>query len=354
MKKLSEGLLLFFFIFLFTNCTPIAVYDAPESLDEDIRLLIVSEGQFGYGTSSLTSLSYNGNVEQDIFRRVNNRPMGDVAQSVMRIGDLLYVPMNNSRKIEVMNAKTFESVETMPVDRDVIPMYATHLGGDSIALTDQKPNSQLMIMDINHGTDRQMVRRSFYLGGRSSQMAIVNNKLFVNGDNMSVYDLNNITSEGRRLLIKNDGVSIQNADFSKIVVDKYDRIWVLGYWQVLCIDPVTEKTIHELNVIPLNINTRRSAIDISQDLSTIYFNSARRVYSIDVDDPQIPTEPLFRITRDDQRTVYNMAVSKENTIFFSEVLYGSLSRSRIYEYDLEGNELLSFRAGIFSHALYFY
>ena len=145
-----------------------------------------------------------------------------------------------------------------------------------------------------------------------------------------------------------------NADFSKIVVDKYDRIWVLGYWQVLCIDPITEKTLYELNVIPLNINTRRSAIDISPDLQTIYFNSARRVYSIDVDNPEVPTEPLFRIERDDQRTVYNMAISKEHTIFFSEVLYGSLSRSRIYEYDLQGNELQTFRAGIFSHCIYFF
>ena len=175
MKKFLYGLTACLFA-----CTPEINYEAPESLD-DLRVLIISEGQFGYGTSSLTSLSYDGTVEQDLFRRINNRPMGDVAQSATRIGDLLYVPMNNSKKIEVMDYKTFESVETMPIDEDVIPMYVCHLGGDSIALTDQKSNSRLMIMDINHGSDRKMMRRSFFLGGRSSQMVMHNNKLFVNG-----------------------------------------------------------------------------------------------------------------------------------------------------------------------------
>ena len=75
------------------SCTEKAEFDSPENL-EDIRAVVVSEGQFGYGTSSLTSLSYKGDVEQDLFRRINNRPMGDVAQSMTRIGDLLYVPQN--------------------------------------------------------------------------------------------------------------------------------------------------------------------------------------------------------------------------------------------------------------------
>ena len=281
--------------------------------------------------------------------------MGDVAQSATLIGDLLYVPMNNSKKIEVMDSQTFQSVETMPIDRDVIPMYVTHLGGDSIVVSDQKTNSQLMIMDINHGTERKMVRRSFYLGGRSSQMVVHKNKLFVNGDNMSVYDIGNITSEGRRMLKKSDDVYIQNADFSKPVVDKNGMIWVLGYWQLICIDPDTEKTVHEFNIIPLNVNTRRSAIDISPDGKTIYFNCYSRVYSVDADNPVIPADPIFVKPKDaDNRTIYNMAVSKENTIFFSEVLFGSLTRSRIYECDLEGNLIRDFKAGIFSHGFYFY
>ena len=352
MQKVDSSFLIILWLCL--GWQPVAVEEVPESLN-GIRAIVVSEGQFGYGTSSLTSLSYDGEVEQDLFRRINNRPMGDVAQSMTRIGDYFYVPQNNSRKVEVMDCKTFQSIETMPIDRDVIPMYVQHLGGDSIIVTDQKPNSQLIIMDINHGTERSMVRRTISMGGynRSFQMQLIDNKLFVGADRMSVFDLGNITEQGRRELKKQSGEDIQVTDFSKLVVDYLGRLWVLGYWQVICINPATETTIHELNVGDLKINSRTSSMDISPDGRTVYFNSARRVYTIDVDNPIVPTDPIIYPTRDDGRTVYLMTISPENTIFLSEVLYGSLSRSRIFEYDIDGTELQAFRAGIFSHFIYF-
>ncbi|MGL5546332.1 MAG: hypothetical protein ACRDCS_04955, partial [Tannerellaceae bacterium] len=141
---------------------------------------------------------------------------------------------------------------------------------------------------------------------------------------------------------------------SKVIVDKHNRLWVLGHHQVLCIDPVTEQTIFELEVGHLNINTWVSCIDISPDASTLYFNSSRKVYSINVDNPVVPTIPVIDIDRKDQRTVYNMTVSKQNTVFFCEVLYGSISRAEIYEYDpTSGKEVNHFKAGIFPHFIYF-
>ncbi len=353
MLKVSKYLLLS--TLLCVGCTPTTDYEAPKNLNE-VRAIVVSEGQFGYGTSSLTSLSYDGDVEQDLFRRINNRPMGDVAQSMARIGNNLYVALNNSRKLEVMDANTFQSVETMPIDLDVIPMYVCHLGGDSIAVSNQKSNSQIVIMDINHGSDRPIVRRSVSLGGqnRTFQMQLIGNKLFIGADKMTVFDLGKITTNDRRELRKRSGETIQTTDFSKLVVDKNGMLWALGHWQVFCINPQTEETVYELNVGDLNINSWVSSLDISPDGKTLFFNSARKVYTINVDNPQVPTSPIIAPVRDDGRTVYNMCISKENTIFLCEVLYGSLSRSRIYEYDLEGNLLQEFRAGIFSHYIYFY
>ena len=156
---------------------------------------------------------------------------------------------------------------------------------------------------------------------------------------MSVFDLINLTANGLRHVKKQNGESIQLVDFSKIVVDKHNRLWALGHWQVFCIDPVTETTIHEFNVSDLKINSWTSSMDISPDKSTVYFNSARRVYKIDVDNPTVPTTPIVAPTRSDGRPVFLMCVSKENTIFLSEVLCGSLARSRIYEYDLLCNDL---------------
>lgn len=339
-----------------SSCTPQYEAEVPEALD-NLRAIVVSEGQFGYGSASLTSLTHAGEIEQDLFRRVNGgRPLGDVAQSMTRIGDRLYVTLNNSRKLEVMDANTFESVETMPIGLDVIPMYVQHLGGDSIIVTDQKSSSQLIIMDINHGKDRPIVRRTVSMGGanRSFQMQLIDGKLFVGADRLSVFDLGKLNAADRREVKKRDGNAIQTVDFSKLVVDKNGLLWALGHWQLIAIDPRTETTVCELNLSELNINSWTSCLDISPDGSTLYFNSSQRVYTVNVDDPQVPTKAIELPSYNDGRTVYVMCISKENTIFLSEVLYGSLSRSRIYEYDLNGVELQNFRAGIFSHYIYFY
>ena len=210
-------------------------------------------------------------------------------------------------------------------------------------------------MDIHPWTEPSTISRTFSIGGNSHSfhMQLLHNKLCNGADRISVFVLGNITAKGRRELKKQSGEDIQVTDFSKLVVDHKGRLWVLGYWQVICIDPATENTIYELNVGDLKINSRTSSMDISPDGRTIYFNSARRVYTIDVDNPVVPTAPIIYPTRDDGRTVYLMTISPENTIFLSEVLYGSLSRSRIFEYDQDGTELQTFRAGIFSHFIYF-
>lgn len=339
---------------------------------ERLRAIIVNEGQFGYGTSSLTTLTTWGNVEQDVFRRINDRPMGDVAQSMTRIGDYYYVPLNNSKKIEVFEVDTYKSVETMSIGlNNMIPMYVTHLGGDSIFVTNQKSSGEVVIMDINHGSDRNVIRRSFKLGYRSFQSQVVNNKLFVGGDNFWIFDMNNITKDGFRrlryqteLLPSGNGRLVQLVDFSKLVLDKYNRIWAMTWFldsdtykdrnYIICIDPETEQTVHEIDVTGLGINEWVGCIDISPDLSTIYFNSARKVYTIDVDSPIKPSEPIINIDRDNKKTVYYMGISKENTVFLNEVMYGELSRGDIYEYDPKtGNEIQLFEAGIFPHFIYF-
>ena len=344
---------------LFVACEKEAEQGEPTPTGE-IRAIVVNEGQFGYGTASITALLENGETQQDVFRKLNGRPMGDVAQSMTKIDGRFYVPLNNSKKIEVFDSKTFQSIETMSIKADgvgldVIPMYVQHLGGDSIAVTDQKTNSRLMIMDINHEKKRDALRRTIDLNGRSFQMQLVENKLFVGGDELVVFDLKNLTAEGKRPIKKVNGKTIQLVDFTKLVMDSQDRLWVLGKTHIYCIDPFTEKVVLTLDVSHLEINDWVSCIDISPDRNTVYFNSSRKVYTIDIKNPTVPSKPIINPPTDnDGWSVYLMTISKENTIFFIEALYGSISRGKVYEYDpSNGKEISMFKAGIFPHFIYF-
>ena len=335
----------------------------PPPSPERVRAIVVGEGQFGYGTGSLTSLSTKSSVTQDIFRRINGRPLGDVPQSIAEIGNYYYIPVNNSQKVEVIDSKTFKSIETIRLEGDVIPMYAVHLGGDSIAVSDQSVQNSLMIIDINHGKSRKQVRRYIDIGIQSFQMILVGNKLFVGGSKFSVFDLDNLTAEGRRDVLNRNNKSFSTCSFSKVTIDKNGNLWVVTPNNASCIDVITEKTIKEV-YIP-GINSWTSSIDICPKGETVYVNSGTKIYAVNIDNPIAPQEPIIiHGNNDDRWTSYHMSVSNENTIFLIRVLYGSLTRGRVFEYNTEGSianyyidsdgrEQPYFKGGIFPHFIHY-
>jgi len=75
---------------------------------------ITNEGNFGKADGSVSHLSADFNtVSNDIFKTSNGRGLGDVVQSLVVHGDYVFVIVNNSNTIEVVNKKTFKSVHTI-------------------------------------------------------------------------------------------------------------------------------------------------------------------------------------------------------------------------------------------------
>ncbi|MFD2727324.1 YncE family protein [Hyunsoonleella rubra] len=82
--------------------------------DYENGILISHEGNFGMGNASVSFVSYDLNaVENDVFNNVNSELLGDTAQSIAFNGDLAYIVLNVSNKIEIVNRYTFESVGTI-------------------------------------------------------------------------------------------------------------------------------------------------------------------------------------------------------------------------------------------------
>ena len=340
-------------------------------IPKNIRTLVLSEGEFSRGTGSISILTHDHVVLNDVFRKTNKRPLGDVPQSIKKIGENYYVPVNNSRKIEVIDAETFESVETMLINFSIIPMFVEHLGGDSIVVTDQSsaaiagaPNtSSLTIMDINHGVDRDYVRRRIKIDNPTFGVKLVGNKLFVVSATLLVFDLDNLDRESMREVKDNDGKTFQMSDFTEINIDKNGMMWVLTLDGIKCIDPTLEKVVKDFPI--KNINYRISRLVIDSSGENLYYNLNNSVFSLRIDDENISNEPLFTHSYDDSNwTTYGLDISNGNTIFISRVVFGSTTRSRIYEYGLDGKIVSKyknkdgeienfFRAGIFSSYFYF-
>ncbi|MEO0571753.1 MAG: DUF5074 domain-containing protein [Bacteroidota bacterium] len=80
----------------------------------DDGILVVHEGGFFMGNASVSFISNDlSTATNGIYSDVNGEPLGDIAQSIAFDGDLAYIVVNNSQKIEVVNRFTFESVATI-------------------------------------------------------------------------------------------------------------------------------------------------------------------------------------------------------------------------------------------------
>lgn len=89
------------------------------------NVYIVCEGNFGTGDATLYAYDPATNTAQgDIYKAVNNQQLGDVFQSMVRMGDSLYLCINNSDKIIVLNAADHKLAGTinLPKPRYILPI----------------------------------------------------------------------------------------------------------------------------------------------------------------------------------------------------------------------------------------
>ncbi len=183
---------------------------------------ILNEGQFGAGNGSIIYIDTDSTYT-DIFQTVNNRPLGDVVQNMTIHNGLAYIVVNNSNKVEVVDANTFEEVATitgLAFPRDFIGISDTKgyvsQWGDGFT-------GSVEIVDLTSFT----VTGSIPTGGNGAdKMITVNDKIYVGhsggygfDDRITVIDpfTDQITSTLNIGLNSND-----------MVFDNQGRLWVLS------------------------------------------------------------------------------------------------------------------------------
>ncbi len=114
MKLTTSQLIVFVlaFSFLFQACTKVNDSNNPGRFGKGV--FITNEGPFQTGTGTISYFDRDSNlVKQDIFEAVNGRPLGNVVQSMSIFNGKGYIVVNNSGKVEVVDASTFKSTATI-------------------------------------------------------------------------------------------------------------------------------------------------------------------------------------------------------------------------------------------------
>jgi YVTN family beta-propeller protein len=314
----------------------------------DQGVIIANEGNFGNSTASVTFYDPTAQeAQQNIFAKPPLNFAGDVLQSITFKDNRGYLVLNGSNKIEVVNAGTFESINTLENSDMVSPRYIEVINGKAyisvwgpfdanFSLID----SYVLVVDVNSNA----VIKKIDTDEGTENLLLVNNKLFVSnynfGGSNTVDVINPSTNE------KINQVEV-DAGPASMVVDKNGKLWVLctgsfssGTASLVRINPTSlaiEDKI-ELSASPGN------DLAITPDGSSLVYHVRKDVYKISIEATEEPAQPLFTAT--DIVNPYALGVDPKNGDIWMGDAINFSSDGKAYIYSATGSFKSSFAVGV--------
>jgi len=193
---MNKSLLILFLLFLFSckNESPDPIEISTLEISEGV--VVLNEGGFNMGNASLSIILKNGTVVNGIYKAKDNKSLGDVAQSIFEFRNELYIVVNNSAKIEVINRDDFQPIAT--IEGLYSPRYMAQISDEELWCTNGF-NNEISIINTKTKT--------------------IDNRVELGCDEDNVYDCG-----FDKILVYGDNVFISNWDQNSIFVfDKNNR-----------------------------------------------------------------------------------------------------------------------------------
>ena len=306
-------------------------------------VFIVNEGNYTNGNGSVSFYNfYTHKIYNGIFDAANKRPLGDVPVSMEFINGLIYLVVNNSGKIEVVNPDDFKSVKI--ISGFTSPRFILPISNTKAYVSDLRSN-YISVLDLVTNT----ITKKIYCGKATDRMLKYNNRVFV--CNWSEYYVK----------APNNTVQVIDCDLDKLVdsvktgkepnsmvLDKQNQLWVMssgGY---------NNEEIPELNCINTgNLQIEKKILFASKYLSphslcinenkdSMWFIS-NHIYCMAVLDNQLPATPLIYKKN---RLFYSLEVYAPGSELYISDAIDYNQNGYVYRFTPQGTVIDSLRAGI--------
>ncbi|MBW3129233.1 DUF5074 domain-containing protein [Hymenobacter profundi] len=330
------------------------------------NVFIVQEGNFTRSNSEVVGFNSEAGAITNaaLFRSVNNRILGDVAQSMTVVGDRGYIVVNNSNKVEVVSLPGFDEVATIPAlnapsnaEKLTLPRYfaaSNNKGYVSQTVDYTVPNGRVSVIDLS----TNQITKTISVGKQPEQMAVIGNKLFVsNNGNNTVSVINTLTD------VVEATITVADSPAS-IVVDKNNALWVMcsgkstygpapDYATIVTvpsslvrIDPATNNVTATL---PFAAGQQAGGLRTNGAKDQLFFRRQAGVYRMNIADAALPTAPLFQR----RGGFYGLDVDPRTGL-----IYGSpenfTGTARFFRYQTTGQVIDSFTIGTSANSFVFY
>jgi YVTN family beta-propeller protein len=97
-------------------------------------MFICNEGPFQSGTGTVDYYNTDSKkLSEDIFGDANGFPLGNIVQSMLRVGDTIYIVVNNANKIVLVHAADFKKIGS--IEGLTLPRFMHQVSGNKAYVT---------------------------------------------------------------------------------------------------------------------------------------------------------------------------------------------------------------------------
>lgn len=332
-SKIKFGLLLSIISLGLVSCGK----DEVESVEtENYKgIFVVNEGGFNKSNGTVGLYKPGTKAYFDAFKKANNRPLGDVVQSMALINDRFYVLVNNSNKIEVVGKSDFKTVSTLSVSS---PRYIVKTGDNKAYISNFYKNS---VQVLNLGTNT--IESSININHWSENMAVSNGFTFVGTTDNKIMVIKNDSNLLRDSISTPSGLGkIVNTSSGKLavlctgLVDWNDGS-VLENGNILIINDSNKIS----NTFPLSTGSYGGSMVYSPSTGKLYFSLGNnKVEAMDMNGNKSDF-----ITLPTGVSVYGLSIGNAGEIYVLDA--GDFNSSgKVYVYSSDGTKYNQFDAGI--------
>ena len=354
MKRINLCLLAIIAALLFA-CKPNQPID-PNGYMVGSGVLVLNEGNYQFSNASLTFYDpVADTVANNLFYKVNDAPLGDVAESMALVEGKLYIVVNNSNLIYKVDANSMVCDTTKPFKLgDFYSPREMYFVSPEKAYVSDLMGSGLWIIN-----PKDMSHCGFVETGKTTEkMVPVGNELFVS--NWSNYYLPEMEKNTVQVIDMNNDVKVAEFQVGKepntMAVDKNGHVWVLcegatweadgeqpSLWEI---DPMlkTAEKRYEFNGTAMVLRANPTG----DQLYLILNNEVRRF-----DIASLTLSESFCITAEPQGMFYNMAVEPKSGDIYVTDAKNYMMNGTVYRYSYDGVLLSSFEAGVIPSAMLF-
>jgi hypothetical protein len=326
--------------------------NTPNNLSNGI--LVLNEGLFQQNNSSLAWIDLsNSEVTNDVFLEKNNRLLGDTGNDMEVYGNKIYIVVNGSNTIEVINKQTGKSIKQINMMNGSLQKSPRSIAfhGSKAFITCY--DGFVDVMDTATLTISQRIS----VGSNPEDLAVSNGKLYVSNSGglnypnvdstVSIISLSNLQHLGKITVGKNPG---------KIIADSEGDIYVIvrGNYGTIPARLVKINTLTDTKDLTFNFDAL-GIERMNEHFLITYYDYSSQESAIRLFDPlseQLVADPFFHAN--EVQTLYGIKYDPYRNKIYCLDAMGFTNSGYVRKYSANGSYESSFHVGLNPNNLVIY